>query len=200
MKIRKYANIALVLLMLQGCEQSADVETTVDQELQMIGSDEISGISFDNMDTLIHPGDDFFEYVNGTWLRNTEIPSDKSRYGSFNVLRDNAESDVRAIIEESSASGAAMGSAEQKVGDLFQSYMDMETRNALGLSPLEDRMNAIDAISDLASLSSYLADAGKVSLSTPLALYISVDAKNTYPIFPSFLSGGSGTAGPGILF
>ncbi len=172
MKLIKYATIATLTLFLQGCEDN----TNVDQE-QMTVSDQISGITFDSMDTAIHPGDDFFEYVNGTWLKNTEIPSDKSRYGSFNILRDNAEEDVRTIIEEASASGAEKGSAEQKVGDLFKSYMDMETRNALGLKPLEERMATIDAISDLAGMSAYLADAGKYSLSTPLAVYISVDAK-----------------------
>lgn len=173
MKIRKYVCVAAALIILQGCDDNSNV----DQELQMIGSDEISGITFDNMDMSIHPGDDFFEYVNGTWLRNTEIPSDKSRYGSFNQLRDNAEADVRTIIEEASASGAEKGSAEQKVGDLYKSYIDMETRNARGLSPLAERMGAIDNISDLADMSHYFADAGKYSLSTPLALYISVDAK-----------------------
>lgn len=173
MKIRRYTSIVAVMLIMQGCEDNS----TVDQELQMTGSDEISGISFENMDQSIHPGDDFFEYVNGTWLKNTEIPSDKSRYGSFNVLRDNAEADVRAIIEEVSASASEKGSVEQKVGDLYKSYMDMETRNALGLKPLEVRMASIDAISNLEGMSAYLADAGKHSLTTPLALYISVDAK-----------------------
>jgi putative endopeptidase len=172
MKFIKYATIATLTLFLQACEDNSNVG----QE-QMAVPDQISGITFDSMDTSVHPGDDFLEYVNGTWLKNTEIPSDKSRYGSFNILRDNAEEDVRTIIEEASASGAEKGSAEQKVGDLFKSYMDMETRNALGLKPLAERMATIDAISDLAGMSAYLADAGKYSLSTPLAAYISVDAK-----------------------
>jgi putative endopeptidase len=108
-----------------------------------------SGVTHENMDISIKPGDDFFEYVNGTWLKNTEIPSDKRRYGSFDVLRDNAQTDVRAIIEEASASGAEFGSNEQKVGDLFKSYMDMEKRKALGTDPLQPRIAQIDAIMDL---------------------------------------------------
>lgn len=173
MNLMKYAGAVAIVVCLAGC----DDPSPMDQELEMIGSDEISGITFENMDKAIHPGDDFFEYVNGTWLKNTEIPADKSRYGSFNVLRDNAEADVRAIIEEASASNAATGGSEQKVGDLFKSYMDMETRNKLGILPLEERMVQIDSITNLAELSEYFADAGKYSLSTPLALYISVDAK-----------------------
>lgn len=173
MNILKYAGAIAIVLCLTGCDDPAPA----DQELEMIGSDEISGITFENMDTAIHPGDDFFVYVNGTWLKNTEIPADKSRYGSFNVLRDNAEADVRTIIEEASASNPVQGSSEQKVGDLFQSYVDMETRNTLGTSPLEKRITQIDNIANLNGLSEYFADAGKYSLSTPLALYISVDAK-----------------------
>ncbi len=178
MNFKKYLGVIATLFILQGCGSASDNDQgSVEQETQTTGSEEISGITFDNMDTSVHPGDDFFEYVNGTWLANTEIPADKSRFGSFNVLRDNAEDDVRAIIEEASASGAEQGSAEQKVGDLFASYMDMETRNALGIEPLAARMGQIDAIEDLAGISAYFAEAGKYSYSTPLAMYISVDAR-----------------------
>lgn len=172
-KMKRIITLVAVAAFLSGCDNS----TSVNSEMEMVQSDKISGINFENMDNTIHPGDDFFEYVNGIWLKNTEIPADKSRYGSFNVLRDNSEADVRTIIEEASASGAAYGSSEQKVGDLYKSYMDMETRNELGISPLDNRMSQIDNIADLADLSAYFADAGKFSFSTPLALYVAVDAK-----------------------
>ena len=173
MNIKKYTTLAAIALLLQSCDDGGNV----DQELQMIGSDEISGVTLDDMNTTVHPGDDFFRYVSGTWLDTTEIPADKSRYGAFNVLRDNAEDDVRAIIEEAAASGAAKGSSEQQVGDLYKSYMDMETRNARGTEPLNKHLAAIDAITDLDGLSGYFAEAGKLSYGTPIALFISVDAK-----------------------
>ena len=173
MKFKKYVSMVAFVALMSGCDNSA----TTDQDSEMVGSDEISGVNFDNFDNTVHPGDDFFEYVSGTWLKNTEIPADKARYGSFNVLRDNAEDDVKAIIEEASASNAVAGSSEQKVGDLYKSYMDMEKRNALGIAPLENRLASIEAISDLSGLSEYLASAGKFSFSTPIALYVSVDAK-----------------------
>lgn len=179
MKFTKIITMAAVASLMIGCDNAptTDEQSNLDQELQMIGSDEISGITFENMDNTVHPGDDFFEYVNGIWLKNTEIPADKSRFGSFNVLRDNAEADVRTIIEEASASNAPLGSSEQKVGDLFKSYMDMETRNALGIAPLASRFAQIDAISDLNSLTAYIAEAGKHGLNTPIPLFVSNDAK-----------------------
>ncbi|MBL4602641.1 MAG: hypothetical protein JKY84_07850 [Emcibacteraceae bacterium] len=173
MKFTKYVSMVAFVALMSGCDNSA----TTDQDSKMMSSDEISGVNFDNMDVMVHPGDDFFEYVNGAWLKNTEIPADKARYGSFNVLRDNAEDDVKEIIEEASSSSADARSSEQKVGDLYKSYMDMQTRNALGIAPLEARLTAIDAISNLSGLSEYFASAGKYSFSTPIALYVSVDAK-----------------------
>src|SRR5690349_11528551 len=62
-----------------------------------------SGVDLANMDRSVRPQDDFFRYVNGTWLKNTEIPADKARYGAFTKLRDDSEARLRAIIEESAA-------------------------------------------------------------------------------------------------
>ncbi|MBT6031347.1 MAG: peptidase M13, partial [Kordiimonadaceae bacterium] len=171
--MNKLMGMVAAVALLTNCDnpQSADVNMS-EADLKVE-----SGVTLTNMDLTVNPGDDFFEYVNGTWLENTDIPSDKRRYGSFDVLRDNAQTDVRAIIEEASSAGAEFGSNQQKVGDLYKSYMDMDTRNALGIAPLKEGLDAINAISDLNELSAYFAVAGKYSLTTPLALYVGVDAK-----------------------
>lgn len=180
MKIRKIITMAAVAALMIGCDNGVNEsdENQVDQDLQMIGSDEISGINFDDMDVAVHPGDDFNLYVSGGWMARTEIPTDKRRYGTTDKLRDGADGNVRAIIEEASAANAAMGTNQQKVGDLYKSYMDMDKRNALGVKPLEKRLVIIEAISDLKGISEYFADAGKYSFNTPIALYIGVDAKS----------------------
>jgi len=67
------------------------------------------------MDTLVKPGDNFQEYVNGTWMKNTKIPADKSSYGAFDMLYDQSQKDVKAIIEEASKGGFAEGSDQQKL-------------------------------------------------------------------------------------
>ena len=87
-----------------------------------------SGVDKDNFDITVRPQDDFYRYVNGTWLDNTKIPEDQSTYGSFNALRDKARDDVRVIIEESSKQKNLLeGSDSQKVGDLYNSFMDEES-------------------------------------------------------------------------
>ena len=136
-----------------------------------------SGLLLENMDTLVKPGDDFMAYVNGTWIRNTEIPSDKSSYGSFYMLYEESQENVKKIIEESSEGSFQEGSDEQKVGDLYSSYMDMEKRNALGVSPLNEEFAKIDGISNYEELAAYFAYANKVGFSVPLGLFIYQDFK-----------------------
>jgi putative endopeptidase len=137
-----------------------------------------SGINQDNMDKMVKPGDDFNAYVSGTWMKNTEIPADKSRFGAFNVLRDNAEADVKAIIEAVSSGDYPMGSDEQKLGDLYQSYMDMETRNKLGTAPIWEDIARVQKITNASDLSEYFAYAGKVGYGAPFVAYVSVDQKS----------------------
>ncbi|MBT6135758.1 MAG: M13 family metallopeptidase [Kordiimonadaceae bacterium] len=173
MRYKKYLVIGIIIGLISSCDNNS----STDQELKTINFDQISGVKFNDMDLKIHPGDDFNSYVSGGWFARTEIPADKSRYGAFNILRDGADADIRTIIDEAVASDAEKGSNEQKVGDLYKSYIDMSSRSALGLSPINNRMTKIDAIIDLGGISKYMAEAGKYSYSSPLAFYISVDAK-----------------------
>ena len=62
-----------------------------------------SGIDFDRVDTTVRPQDDFYRHVNGKWLKEFDLPEDKSRYGTFTILRENAREDVRKIIEEAAS-------------------------------------------------------------------------------------------------
>lgn len=89
-----------------------------------------SGIDLTAMDTSVRPGDDFNRYVNGTWIDAAVVPADKGSFSIFSALRDQSSADVRAIIEEAAENGAEAGSDAQKVGDMYRSYVDMETRNA----------------------------------------------------------------------
>lgn len=144
-----------------------------------IGNKElISGILMQHMDTLVNPGDDFTSYVNGTWVKNTEIPADKSSYGVAYIVYEESEDAVKKIIEESAAGDFAAGSDEQKVGDLFQSYMDMEKRNALGVSPLQPELDKINAISNYDELATYFGYANTYGINTPMTMFISPDFKN----------------------
>ncbi len=137
-----------------------------------------SGILAQHMDTLVNPGDDFTSYVNGTWVKNTEIPADKASYGVGYIVHEESEDNVKKIIEESSKGDFAKGSDEQKVGDLYQSFMNIEKRNELGVSPIQSELTKVDEISNYVELATYFAYANKVGVNVPLGLFIYQDFKD----------------------
>jgi putative endopeptidase len=138
-----------------------------------------SGIEFTNMDSSVRPQDDFFRYVNGTWLETTEIPADRTNTGVFMDLRDKAREDVNAIIEDvASTTEITPGSDEQKVADLYNSFMDSERLDQLGMAPLKEELARIDAIADKKELSAYFARADLIGGGGPFNMYIWVDAKD----------------------
>ncbi|MFQ5563285.1 MAG: M13 family metallopeptidase [Parvularculaceae bacterium] len=94
------------------------------------------GIETDYIDESVKPGDDFYQHVSGKWLDTFEIPDEFSSYGSFTVLFERSEDRVKDIIETAAASDAPAGSIEQKIGDYFASYTDVEAINAKGLDPI----------------------------------------------------------------
>ncbi len=127
----------------------------------------VSGIDVAGMDTGVRPGDDFFAYVNGTWVQNAEMPADKSRYGLFDILRDESQEAVKAIIEESASGDFPKGTDEQKVGDLYTSFLDWETRDARGIEPLQPELERIDAIESYDDMAVYFAGALTRGLDAP---------------------------------
>ena len=144
-----------------------------------------SGVVKANMDTLVKPGDDFAAYVNGTWIKNNQIPADKGSYGAGYMVHEQAENDVKKIIEESAKGDFEVGSPEQKVGDLYSSFMDIEKRNELGYEPLNADLHKIDSISSYDDLAAYFAYAAKIGVTNPLQQVILTDFKdpNTYAFY-----------------
>ncbi len=140
-------------------------------------SELVSGVILENIDSTVRPGDNFHHFVNGVWIKNTKIPADKSSYSTGAILHERSQDDVKAIIEASAASNPAAGSDEQKVGDLFASYMDTEKRDSLGIAPLSNDFLKIDAISDVKSLVNYLGYAGSVGYDNPIGLFVDSDLK-----------------------
>ena len=131
----------------------------------------------EHIDESVRPGDDFFAHVNGKWLDDFELPADKSNYGTFTKLRDESQEDVKAIIDMSATGDFPDGSDEQKVGDLYKSYLDMSTRNARGVTPLQPELDRIAAIENHADLAVYLASALKRGYPGPFAMTQFADMK-----------------------
>lgn len=133
------------------------------------------GIETAHMNTEVSPGDNFFEYVNGTWLKNTAIPSDRSNYGSFGILRDQAEVRVRSIIE-TAASKENPSADEKRIGDYYNAYLDTATIEAKGLAPLEADLKRIRAAKTHEDILSLMTDV-RLGLDAPVSPYIYIDAK-----------------------
>jgi putative endopeptidase len=103
-----------------------------------------SGIDSASLDPLVRPQDDLFRHYNGRWMHEYEMPADRSSDGIFRKLHDEAEAQVRQIIETATGAGEA-----QKIGDLYKSFMDTDAIKARGISPIVDDLAAIDAIRNL---------------------------------------------------
>jgi putative endopeptidase len=164
---------AIALASLAACGQKAEQQAGAEQQ-----EERHSGIVLANMDTSVRPGDDFFSYVNGKWVAETEIPADKSSFSVFASLNDEAQENVKAIIEESANGDFAKGTDEQKVGDLYRSFMDTETRDARGMEPLQPELQRIDAISDYDDLAVYFAETVKRNLDAPFGVGQVADFQN----------------------
>ena len=98
-----------------------------------------SGIALSNIDHSVRPQDDLYQHVNGAWLKSTAIPDDRPLEGTFTALRDGAELAVRESIEEAAGKGPAASGIERKIGDLYNSFMDVDA-----IDPGSDYRGAID--------------------------------------------------------
>ncbi len=111
------------------------------------------GINLSYMDLTVKPSDNFFRFVNGTWLDKTEIPKDKTRWGSFDELRQNTDKDVLAILAEATKGGKYKPTSDQgKAIIMYQSAMDTVARNKQGIAPLKPYLAQIDAVKNVADL------------------------------------------------
>ena len=105
------------------------------------------GINTSFMDTSVKPSDDFFRFVNGKWVDETEIPADRTRWGSFDELRKNTDDDVMAILKEALADTSIDPNSDQgKALSLYKTILDTVTRNKQGVAPLKPYLDKIDKV------------------------------------------------------
>ena len=132
-----------------------------------------SGLELADIDGEISPADDLYRHVNRKWLERHPIPDDKSMFGAFSVLAEQAEKDVHAIVEE--AVDAPEGTLERKVGGLFQSFMNEELIENKGLEPLLERLAAVRSVSTHEELVVAMAKAERTGVSGLLDVFIDND-------------------------
>ncbi|MDF2492256.1 MAG: pepO [Microbacterium sp.] len=147
-----------------------------------------SGLALDDLSAEIRPQDDLFRYVNGAWIDRTEIPEDKARWGSFHLLAEQAEKDVRAIIDESVA--AEPGTEARKIGDLYASFLDTETIDRRGAEPLRDQLERVDGVADIGSFLRLVGSLERDGVGGIIDLYIEPDPGNPQRYVPFFTQSG----------
>ncbi|UVW28873.1 M13 family metallopeptidase [Massilia sp. H6] len=139
-----------------------------------------SGIALEYVEPTVRPQDDFFQHLNGKWLKKVEIPADKSTWGAFHQLRDDTLPQLRAIIERAAADkSAAAGSETRKIGDFYASYMDEARLEQLGIAPLNKELGKIAAIKDKSELPAAFAHLGRIGVNVPFVFFIHQDAKDS---------------------
>lgn len=150
MKLINLATTALLALAITAC--GGDPATNV------VANDGPHGIILANMDTTVNPKDDFYNFVNGTWMQETTIPDDRTSWGGFGVLSKATSDDVLAILNKAKDSGKYAPETDQaKALAIFDTKLNTEARNQLGVSPLQSALSDIDGVTSIADLQEVLA-------------------------------------------
>ncbi|UUO01850.1 M13 family metallopeptidase [Mycolicibacterium novocastrense] len=138
-----------------------------------------SGIDLSYVDADARPQDDLFGHVNGRWLTEYQMPGDRATDGAFRSLYDRAEEHVRDLITEAAASNAATGTDEQRIGDLYASFMDEQTVASRGVQPLLDELAAIDAADSPDALAKVLGALQRSGVGGGTGVYVDTDSKDS---------------------
>ncbi len=167
--VKKLAAVVTVASLITACQGIQDKVAEVPLE---------SGVILTNMDNNVRPQDNFFEFVNGRWIAQAEIPADKSSTGTFMRLREEADANVRKIIEQAGAENAAPNTAAGKIGLMYNSFMNEAAVEELGLTPLKRDLARIDKVSSVDDILRWTAWANRFGIDAPLGLYVTPDYKN----------------------
>lgn len=173
--ITKYAvaGFAACTLLFTGCTKE---EAPVEESKNVIKS-------FDpaNMDTVNYkPGDDFYRYVNGTWLKDNPVPASETQWSTFSELAETNRHQIKELFAEiAAAEDVEKGSNKQKIRDLYNAGMDSVTRNERGIEPLLEDLKAIDKIKDIPTMQEYLNNRLTEGFQYIYAIYVGADGKNS---------------------
>ena len=138
-----------------------------------------AGVDLRNGDPVVRAQDDFYQHVNGGWLKTVEIPADKSRWGAFDELRDNTLPQLREIIERAQQNpDRPVGSDPQKIGDLYASFMNEARRDKLGRKPLDAEFARIAALRQSSELPALIAHFNRIGVNAPFDLGVTQDGRD----------------------
>jgi putative endopeptidase len=145
-----------------------------------------------NIDSTVKPGDNFFLYVNGAWIKKAEIPATETGVGSFTDLDKSTREHLKELLESAAKSNNTKGSIEQLVGDYYAAGMDSATIEKRGYEPVKPVLQKIDGLTDAQSILNFTAEADKDGYGSFVASYVSPDEKNSAVNILGLYQGGLG--------
>lgn len=181
----------LILAVISGCgnDQNYDKEAAN------------SALDLSGRDTTANAASNFFEYANGTWLKETDIPPSKTGWGSFYVVRDNALANMRTILDSVSAlNNMEQGSIEQQIGDLYASGMDSAATEKAGIKPLKNELDRIASLKSIDAVIPQVVRQYKNGEGTLFSFYVAPDDKSSMVQRAHFNQGGLGLPSRGYYF
>ncbi|GAM98201.1 peptidase of M13 family [alpha proteobacterium U9-1i] len=180
------------LALAAGCASSNTATPSVapapDRPRAAIGS---FGIDLTSIDPSVRPGNDFFQYVNGTWMNANTIPDDRTSWGTNEMLIVKAEHDVRVIVEEAALAGGAPGSTQKKIADYYNAYLNQDAIDAAGLTPIQPTLAEIAALRTHEQVVRFVGRPG-VGVTFPITLAIGLDEGNPDRYLPQMSHAGIG--------
>ncbi|WP_197383044.1 M13 family metallopeptidase [Mycolicibacterium mengxianglii] len=138
-----------------------------------------SGIDLSYVDSSARPQDDLFGHVNGRWLADYEIPADRATDGAFRSLFDRAEEQVRGLIDDAAAAHAPKGTDQQRIGDLYASFLDEDAVERRGVQPLLEELAQVDDAADADALAAVLGALQRTGVGGGTGLYVDTDSKDS---------------------
>ena len=169
------------IVFLNSCTSTKTVATTETAQTAPPQMKEIeeNGLELNQMDKTVRPQDDFFSFVNGNWMKTTEIPSDKTRWGSFDKLREDTDKSSLEIMNKILTDNFQQGSEGQKIQDLYGTFVDWNKRNADGITPIKADLAKIDAIKSVSDFQKYIINATRTGDNPFYAWRVGADMKNS---------------------
>jgi len=180
-----------IKLLLFGAISTLSLQVSAQHDSKPIKK--VSYIDKSGMDISKKPGDDFYQYASGTWIKNNPVPAKETRWGSFNLLRDFNINAVKTILAEASSNkSAAPGSVEKRVGDFYAAGMDSVTIEKLGFSPIKNDLEKVAQLSDLKGLINHAAEMRTSGTGSPFfGFFVGQDRKYVKNIVPQLSQGGT---------
>lgn len=180
MKLGFVKSVLASAIMLSSAPVWAETTGQITQTTSAIVKDQKkSGIDHQYFDQNVKGNDDFYQHVNGGWLKNTEIPADKSRWGTFDILHEESLKQLHDIVDELSKQQLVEGSSEQKVASLYANFMDERSIEALGIQPIQAEITNVDALKSKKDIAQLAAHFSRIGVTSPFDVGIDQDMKNS---------------------